>query len=71
MSDNKLLISFLRDLLQKIENGDISEENLRRVSEFFVSYKFEENKLENPFRDEDLDKYAYLGWYIYSQLQNK
>lgn len=77
MSNNKLLTAFLQNLIKDIESDTLSEEKLRRISEFLFSYKFHEalemtgssefeKELENPFRDEELAKYAYLGWYIYT-----
>lgn len=81
MSDNKLLTTFLRTLIKDIESGTLSEDKLRRISEFLFSYKFHEAlemthsekviQEENPFRDEEMAKYAYLGWYIYSMTKEE
>ena len=77
---NTKLIQFLRDLADDIESKKLQEEQLVKVGEFFMYFKFTEEygthtgthtgTHEEQSSDEDMDivKFISLGWYIYSHL---
>ena len=56
---------FLREIADKMDNNELSEVEQRRVSEFYMRYKFQR---EVETEDEQLEKYLSLGWYVYTQL---
>jgi hypothetical protein len=64
--------SFLRELAKSIESNDLPEDQLKCVSEFYMSYKFHEKRNGNSTNDEDefpekdVAKFITLGWYIYN-----
>jgi hypothetical protein len=63
------IIPFLEDLLNNIKNKNLSEEGLRKVSEFYLSYNLLET--DNNYSDKDLMNFLSLGWYIYeNQVKN-
>lgn len=61
------LISFLNNLIKDIENKKMSKDNLKKIGEFYMSYKFNPICEENNFSKEDL-KFFTLGWYIYTYI---
>ena len=61
MNPTNLIVS-LRDVLYKLENDNISNEQLELLKEFVLKLNFTEfnsNKTEK-----DLMKYLSVGWYI-------
>lgn len=64
----KELPKFLRNLADSIENNTISEVELRKVSEFYMSLLFSQKIASSP--EKDHMKFLILGWYIYNQLGN-
>lgn len=62
-------ILFLENLLTKVKNNNISQEEQREISEFYVNYIF--NRSDHKDDEEKIRKYTSLGWYIYEFLINK
>ena len=71
--------TFLRTLADKIENKELSENELRTVSEFHMCYMLREcissengeevkvlKESENDFSENEMMRFFALGWYIYS-----
>ena len=77
MSENiQLLIPFLKQLTNDIENNELTPYQLREVSEFYMSYQFY-NRPNNivatttpspDITEEDITKFVILGWYCYCVL---
>jgi len=74
-----MLISFLRNLADSIEQRHLLPRQLQRIGDFFMSYKFQEqaiidNDNSEPqlkeFSKEELFKFIVLGWYIYCCILN-
>ena len=69
------LITFLRKLANSIENRQLLPIQLQKVGEFFMTYQFQEqaiqdkdesgNHTSNEFSKDELLKFIVLGWYIY------
>ena len=68
------LAPFLRELADSIESRELPKDQLKFIGEFFMSYKFHEQrngwKKEKEDEENDLDemdavKFLTLGWYIY------
>lgn len=74
------LISFLQELTTSLESGKLSNKQILRISEFFMSYQFQEivtkNDKDNNNNDEDnwtnldfnikeLIQFLFLGWYVH------
>jgi hypothetical protein len=67
---NRQLIPFLRNLADSVERGNIPDDKLRMIGEFFMSYVSIEH-MENTNRDEDMRdflKFLFLGYYIHRIL---
>jgi hypothetical protein len=71
---DKMLIPFLRNLADSIEQRQLLPRQLQRIGDFFMSYKFQEqairdndNSEQQPreFSQDELFKFIVLGWYIY------
>ena len=72
------LIPFLRTLADSIEQETILPEQLRSISTFFMSYKFQEQEIKDDngapdlasgeYDEQELIKFISLGWYIYCVL---
>lgn len=56
-------IKFLENHLEKLKNDQLTEEEHKRLSEFFI----QESYMNNIKKDDEKDqlKYFALGWYIY------
>jgi len=70
------LITFLRKLANSIENRQLLPIQLQKVGEFFMTYQFQEQAIQdkdescnqtstNEFSKDELLKFIVLGWYIY------
>ena len=84
---SQCLIPFLRELTDNIENNTICPKKLKLVGEFYMSYIFqaevideknkedkEEDKEEEKeiLKDKDLMKFMVMGYYIYCHIiENK
>jgi superfamily II DNA or RNA helicase len=64
------LSSWLRSLSDRIDQGELDDEQLRKVSDLFISYRFqEESESESEsgeFSSEEMMKFISLGWYMYT-----
>lgn len=68
---NYLLPLFLRHLAEQIDNGSLSDDNLQRVGEFFMSYLFEnETREDENYSDSEFYKFVIMGWWVYTQIRN-
>ena len=72
------LVPFLRELADSIESKQLPQEYLKRIGEFYMNYKLQEelanNDKDNPDKElEDMDiiKFITLGWWIYKHLNNE
>ena len=74
--DDKL-ITFLRDLTLSLENKKLCSRQLQRVGEFFMSYQFQEQAMQDKdesspepvkFSHAELIKFLSLGWYVYQVI---
>ena len=68
--NNNLLIGFFQDIIKKLENNQINEKKLRQLSEFMLTFKFENNGPLNCQSD-DFVKFLTLGWYVYSNISDE
>jgi hypothetical protein len=64
------LISFLQNLIIKVEQDNLSTRQHHAICEFYTCYKFKERKKEITISNEDYLKFLTLGWYIYSQMES-
>lgn len=67
------LPEFLRELANDIESGNISDQQMKTIGEFFMRYHFEHRVLHveqatHDFVSGDIKKFITLGWYVYTQL---
>ena len=68
------LVTFLRELADSVESNRIQSDQLKSIGEFYMSYKFNEQKNgsgDNDIEDIDTIKFLTLGWFIYTQILNK
>lgn len=71
------IINFLKKITKELETKKLSSEQLTRVSEFYISYNFED-EMSKKLGNDDLGKKAEkelisflaLGWYIYSTMDD-
>jgi hypothetical protein len=79
--DEKMII-FLRNLATSIEEKKLLPQQLQRIGEFFMSFKFQEQAIADgdiidtasdcELNEQDFMKFLILGWYIYvCILKNK
>lgn len=78
-SDTQLML-FLRSLSDSIESKQLVPQQLERVSEFFMSYQFQQQAIKDRddsiqkdvlFKQQDLVQFLTMGWYIYQVLLQK
>ena len=67
MENNKILINFFQEIIDKLEKDEVEHEKLVDLSKFMLKYKFEENY---KF-DDNLLKFLTMGWYVYSNMEKK
>lgn len=65
----KELVTFLKSLHESIENNTITDIQLQRVGEFFMSYNFKESLYKNDHDEKEMIKYLSLGWYIHNIIK--
>ena len=63
---NSLLVPFLRNLAENIEKGNLNQEELQKVGDFYMSYIF--NEQEKEMSNKELLKFFAMVWYVYQQL---
>ena len=73
MNNQQQLINFLRNLANDIENNNIEDENLLKISQFMMNFQFQNQQDEqsDDYSRDDMVKFLSLGWYIYTQLLNQ
>jgi hypothetical protein len=71
-NSDKHLVPFFRELADSIESRQLPADQLKCISEFYMSYKFHEQRNGNSKKDEeggfeemDVVKFITMGWYIY------
>lgn len=68
----KDLSSFYSSLAFSIENQTLSNTDLKKAFEFFVSFNFDRDRQNEKdvetLDDTNLMKFFTLGWFIYTQL---
>ena len=78
-SDTQITL-FLRSLSDSIESNQLGPQQLERVSDFFMSYQFQEQAIKDRdnsmpkvvlFKQQDLVQFLTMGWYIYQLLLQK
>lgn len=64
---------FLNDMSTKLENEQISTEELEMLGEFYMLCKFkkEYSLVKDELDEKDMIKFLVLGWYFYCILQKK
>lgn len=69
-SSNINLICFLRNLADLIEKNQLNSIQKKHIGEFYMSYQFQEETLnnKNDINDIDLVKFMSLGYYVYQKL---
>lgn len=70
---NNELISFLTDMKEKLQNDQISDDELEIMGEFYMLCKFKQEfaRMKAEVDEKDLVKFLMLGWYFYCILQKK
>ncbi len=80
MDPNTILVSFLRETADSLENRTLSNPQLQRLSEFYMSYLFAQEiendkkqtkRLSRKRRDmtnQDFMKFISLGYYVYNHI---
>lgn len=70
---NNELISFLTDMKEKLQNDQISDDELQIMGEFYMLCKFKQEfaQMKAETDEKDLIKFLMLGWYFYCILQKK
>jgi len=70
---NNELISFLTDMKEKLQNEQISDDELQIMGEFYMLCKFKQEfaQMKAEVDEKDLVKFLMLGWYFYCILQKK
>lgn len=63
MNLNNIIIELLQNLIENIQNNNISENELDKIKYFLIN-------LNNVDRDSENIKYLFLGWYIYNYVKN-
>jgi hypothetical protein len=63
----KEMIPFFRKLADDIENNELTPAELMKAGEIYMSYKFTKEK-DDDMSEEDMKKYLFTGWFIYSKL---
>jgi uncharacterized protein YqhQ len=63
------LSTFLRGLIISLESGEVSNKELQRINDFYMSHKNNSELQTQSFNEEtDFMKYFTLGFYIYKFL---
>jgi len=66
--DEAHVLTFLKQLVVDYEENKLSEEQKRIVSEFFMEFKFGDEKEKSS---KELMKYLFLGWFIHETCGKK
>ncbi len=68
---NRALAPFLRKLADDLEKNKLSDEEIHRIGEFYMSCVFNTNadkQAEEEMTDKDFVKFFTMGWYVYRQI---
>lgn len=68
MDPNVLLATFLRKLADSIDEKKLTDQQLCRIGEFFMSFIFKEKMKEDKHKEDDFLKFITLGWWVYTQI---
>lgn len=76
MSNNVILIDFLRDLAQSIEENKLHNIEIEHIHRFYMEYHFKKEVMTDTetdnntegFKFDDLLRFLSLGWYIYTVM---
>ena len=60
METNAILINFLKGLTSEIENKTISENDLKKIGEFYLSFLYEKTEKENEEHITEEEFYKFL-----------
>ena len=66
--EEQKVISFLENLIEGLKDKSLTEEQAKRVSEFYLSYGFLDTITEDDISNKDMINFLSLGWYIYSNF---
>lgn len=66
---NSEVTIFLRNLAQDIESDKLNPEQLQNVSDFYMTYKFEQKLNTEKESRKELLSFLALGWYIHNMLK--
>lgn len=61
------LSQWLYNLSTSIDTDTISEKDLQRVSEMFMTFQCEKCGTHEEYSMQEITKFMVLGWYIYTQ----
>jgi hypothetical protein len=69
-SSDDQLIPFLRELANSIELKQLHSDQLKKVGEFYMSYKLnvEGDNCDNDLEEMDIIKFLTMGWYMYKHI---
>tara|TARA_Y100000996_G_C22514843_1_gene639966 strand:+ start:249 stop:512 length:264 start_codon:yes stop_codon:yes gene_type:complete len=68
---NTEIKDFLKEILDKLENNQLNDDQLAKIGQFRISYLYEnQNENDIEYSQDELVKFLSLGWYIYTQLIN-
>lgn len=59
---------FLRDIADDIERCQVSQERIKKAANFILEYSAKNNFNKTDYSEGDIQKFTFLGWYIYTQL---
>ena len=62
------MICFFEQMLDDLKSGKLTTEQEKKLSEFYISQKFLENKTD--LDEKEIKKYTALGWFIYNYNKN-
>ena len=64
---NEELILFITDMKEKLQNDQMSENEIQMLGEFYMLCKFknEFEMMKDEIEERDLIKFLVLGWYCY------
>lgn len=61
--DKTILIPFFKELINELEKETMMREDLKDISEFYMTYKCKKDKRT---KEEDFFKFVVMGWYVYN-----
>ena len=65
-----ILVDFFKGIVTDLENDNTTDKNIKTLTDFMLSYKFQ---IQGPSNEnkKDFIKFLTMGWYIYSQINEK